>query len=117
MTFALLGTAASFIVVGGIMYGVASALGLNFELTQCLYFGALISATDPGKKNFENYFGLLYLSTDPDKKNSEKFLIFSNFFGIVIVSADSGFKKNKDIFLSSQIYLNFSDGFGDFYGC
>ncbi|XP_013382889.1 sodium/hydrogen exchanger 6 isoform X1 [Lingula anatina] len=58
VTFAFLGTAVSCMIVGGILYGFTRLMvtysslwkqwGLtNFGLTDCLFFGALISATDP----------------------------------------------------------------------
>ncbi|XP_059507207.1 sodium/hydrogen exchanger 9-like isoform X2 [Stegostoma tigrinum] len=54
LTYAFVGTAISCIVIGGIMYGFVRAmisLGQinrhDFYFTDCLFFGALISATDP----------------------------------------------------------------------
>ncbi|XP_078420352.1 sodium/hydrogen exchanger 9-like [Cetorhinus maximus] len=54
LTYAFIGTAISCIVIGGIMYGFVMAminLGQlskhDFYFTDCLLFGALISATDP----------------------------------------------------------------------
>ncbi|XP_060690507.1 sodium/hydrogen exchanger 9-like [Hemiscyllium ocellatum] len=54
LTYAFIGTAISCIVIGGIMYGFVTAMvnlgQLNkrdFYFTDCLLFGALISATDP----------------------------------------------------------------------
>ncbi|XP_072897620.1 sodium/hydrogen exchanger 9-like isoform X2 [Hemitrygon akajei] len=54
LTYAFIGTAISCIVIGGIMYGFVlgmiqlGQLGkLDFYFTDCLFFGALISATDP----------------------------------------------------------------------
>lgn len=34
-----------------IMYGLSVAFNWGFALTQCLFFGALISSTDPGKQH------------------------------------------------------------------
>ncbi|NXP51659.1 SL9A9 protein, partial [Heliornis fulica] len=54
LTYAFLGTAISCIVIGLIMYGFVKAMihigqlkGWEFHFTDCLFFGALISATDP----------------------------------------------------------------------
>ncbi|XP_041029234.1 sodium/hydrogen exchanger 9-like isoform X1 [Carcharodon carcharias] len=54
LTYAFIGTAISCIVIGGVMYGFVMAminLGQlskhDFYFTDCLFFGALISATDP----------------------------------------------------------------------
>ncbi|XP_038671477.1 sodium/hydrogen exchanger 9-like isoform X2 [Scyliorhinus canicula] len=54
LTYAFIGTAISCVVIGGIMYGFVMAmvsLGQlskhDFYFTDCLFFGALISATDP----------------------------------------------------------------------
>ncbi|XP_072329994.1 sodium/hydrogen exchanger 9-like isoform X2 [Scyliorhinus torazame] len=54
LTYAFIGTAISCVVIGGIMYGFVMAmislgqLGKHdFYFTDCLFFGALISATDP----------------------------------------------------------------------
>ncbi|KAK3596907.1 hypothetical protein CHS0354_031686 [Potamilus streckersoni] len=50
MTYAFLGTTISFLVVGGIMYGltrVNANVREHFHLNDCFFFGAIISATDP----------------------------------------------------------------------
>ncbi|NXE75164.1 SL9A9 protein, partial [Cochlearius cochlearius] len=54
LTYAFLGTAISCIVVGLIMYGFVKAMihlgqlkGWEFHFTDCLFFGSLMSATDP----------------------------------------------------------------------
>ncbi|XP_042195329.1 sodium/hydrogen exchanger 9 [Callorhinchus milii] len=54
LTYAFIGTVVSCIVIGGIMYGFVTAmmkLGQleedDFYFTDCLFFGAMISATDP----------------------------------------------------------------------
>ncbi|KAM6258181.1 sodium/hydrogen exchanger 9 isoform 1-T2 [Porphyrio hochstetteri] len=54
LTYAFLGTAISCIVIGLIMYGFVKAMvhigqlkGWEFHFTDCLFFGSLISATDP----------------------------------------------------------------------
>ncbi|XP_059849713.1 sodium/hydrogen exchanger 9-like [Hypanus sabinus] len=54
LTYAFIGTAISCIVIGGIMYGFVLGMvqlghlgKLDFFFTDCLFFGALISATDP----------------------------------------------------------------------
>jgi CPA1 family monovalent cation:H+ antiporter len=44
---AVVGTAASTFIVGGLMWGVLWALGLGVPVLDCLLFGALISPTDP----------------------------------------------------------------------
>lgn len=44
---AFVGTLISTVVIGGVLYFVASLLGLPLELSYCLLFGALISPTDP----------------------------------------------------------------------
>ncbi|MEQ2183796.1 Sodium/hydrogen exchanger 7 [Goodea atripinnis] len=54
ITYAFLGTAISCFVIGNLMYGVVKlmrAVGQltdKFYYTDCLFFGAVISATDPG---------------------------------------------------------------------
>ncbi|HRF38134.1 MAG TPA: sodium:proton antiporter [Saprospiraceae bacterium] len=45
--FATLGVVASTFLVGGLMYGVFTLLGLHIPFIFCLLFGALISPTDP----------------------------------------------------------------------
>ncbi|KAM6064659.1 sodium/hydrogen exchanger 9 [Theristicus caerulescens] len=54
LTYAFLGTAISCIVIGLIMYGFVKAMvhvgqlkGGEFHFTDCLFFGSLMSATDP----------------------------------------------------------------------
>ncbi|XP_075617264.1 sodium/hydrogen exchanger 9 [Balearica regulorum gibbericeps] len=54
LTYAFLGTAVSCIVIGLIMYGFVKAMvhigqlkGWEFHFTDCLFFGSLMSATDP----------------------------------------------------------------------
>ncbi|XP_025079094.1 sodium/hydrogen exchanger 9-like isoform X3 [Pomacea canaliculata] len=48
MTYALIGTTISCLVVGGILYGMTSLMyDISFNLTESIYFGAIISATDP----------------------------------------------------------------------
>ncbi|XP_075014428.1 sodium/hydrogen exchanger 9 [Calonectris borealis] len=54
ITYAFLGTAISCIVIGLIMYGFVKAMvhigqlkGWEFHFTDCLFFGSLMSATDP----------------------------------------------------------------------
>ncbi|XP_074859894.1 sodium/hydrogen exchanger 9 isoform X2 [Carettochelys insculpta] len=54
LTYAFLGTAISCIIIGLIMYGFVKAMlhigqlkGEDFHFTDCLFFGSLISATDP----------------------------------------------------------------------
>ncbi|XP_069648359.1 sodium/hydrogen exchanger 9 isoform X1 [Haliaeetus albicilla] len=54
LTYAFLGTAISCIVIGLIMYGFVKAMvhigqlkGWEFHFTDCLFFGSLMSATDP----------------------------------------------------------------------
>ncbi|XP_051778873.1 sodium/hydrogen exchanger 9 isoform X1 [Erpetoichthys calabaricus] len=54
LTFAFFGTAVSCIVIGAIVYGFVKAMthigqikGTDFHFTDCLFFGALMSATDP----------------------------------------------------------------------
>ncbi|XP_077682875.1 sodium/hydrogen exchanger 9 [Eretmochelys imbricata] len=54
LTYAFLGTAISCIVIGLIMYGFVKAMihvgqlkGGDFHFTDCLFFGSLMSATDP----------------------------------------------------------------------
>ncbi|CAG01389.1 unnamed protein product, partial [Tetraodon nigroviridis] len=53
LTFAFLGTAVSCFIIGNLMYGVvklmevAGQLADKFYYTDCLFFGAIISATDP----------------------------------------------------------------------
>lgn len=50
LTFALLGTAVSCFFIGGFMYAVISifsSVKSYFSFTDCLFFGAIISATDP----------------------------------------------------------------------
>ncbi|XP_068056885.1 sodium/hydrogen exchanger 9 isoform X5 [Anomalospiza imberbis] len=55
LTYAFLGTAISCIVIGLIMYGFVKAMvhigqlkQWEFHFTDCLFFGSLMSATDPG---------------------------------------------------------------------
>ena len=45
--FATAGVVVSTFVVGGLVYGVSAALGLDLPWLHCLLFGALISPTDP----------------------------------------------------------------------
>ncbi|KAM8887948.1 sodium/hydrogen exchanger 7 isoform 3-T3 [Synchiropus picturatus] len=53
LTYAFLGTAISCFVIGNLMYGVVKLMQLygqladKFYYTDCLFFGAIISATDP----------------------------------------------------------------------
>lgn len=53
LTYAFLGTAVSCFVIGNLMYGVVRLMKMigqladNFYYTDCLFFGAIISATDP----------------------------------------------------------------------
>ncbi|XP_074657555.1 sodium/hydrogen exchanger 9-like isoform X2 [Tubulanus polymorphus] len=48
ITFAFLGTAMSCFIVGAICFGITRLMpGLGLKFTDCLFFGALISATDP----------------------------------------------------------------------
>lgn len=46
----------------GIMYGVTRLMDLKFSLNDCFFFGAIISATDPGKyiQQLESFFKILY---------------------------------------------------------
>ncbi|XP_023237027.1 sodium/hydrogen exchanger 7-like [Centruroides sculpturatus] len=49
MSYAFLGTTISCVVIGGVMYSFLQLMSyLQFSFTDCLYFGAIISATDPG---------------------------------------------------------------------
>ncbi|XP_061895265.1 sodium/hydrogen exchanger 7 [Entelurus aequoreus] len=53
LTYAFLGTAVSCFVIGNLMYGVVKVMQVlgqlsdKFYYTDCLFFGAIISATDP----------------------------------------------------------------------
>jgi CPA1 family monovalent cation:H+ antiporter len=47
LTFALVATGLSIAVVGGLVYALVQAFGLNISLAYCLLFGTLISPTDP----------------------------------------------------------------------
>ncbi len=47
LTFATLGTLVSTFLVGFLIYGILSVLGIPMDLMYCLLFGALISPTDP----------------------------------------------------------------------
>ncbi|KAG8137422.1 hypothetical protein E2320_004661, partial [Naja naja] len=53
LTYAFLGTAVSCFIIGNLMYGVVKLMKLvgqlsdKFYYTDCLFFGAIISATDP----------------------------------------------------------------------
>ena len=47
LMFSTLGVIVSTILVGGVVYGILSLLGLNVSLVYCFLFGALISPTDP----------------------------------------------------------------------
>ncbi|GAA6071413.1 sodium/hydrogen exchanger 7, partial [Tachysurus ichikawai] len=53
ITYAFLGTAISCFVIGNLMYGVVKLMKVvgqlndKFYYTDCLFFGAIISATDP----------------------------------------------------------------------
>ncbi|KAH0624651.1 hypothetical protein JD844_032321 [Phrynosoma platyrhinos] len=53
LTYAFLGTALSCFIIGNLMYGVVKLMKLvghlsdKFYYTDCLFFGAIISATDP----------------------------------------------------------------------
>ena len=46
----------------GIMYGVTRLMDLKFSLNDCFFFGAIISATDPGKyiQQLQSFFLILY---------------------------------------------------------
>lgn len=46
-TFALFSTLASTFLIGFILYGISSLIGLQIDLIYCILFGALISPTDP----------------------------------------------------------------------
>ncbi|CDW56615.1 sodium:hydrogen exchanger 6 [Trichuris trichiura] len=47
LVYAVFGTSISCVLIGIIMYGVTSIVGLPFSLSETLLFGAMISATDP----------------------------------------------------------------------
>ena len=47
LTYALLGTIISTIVIAGIMWAVAQLITIQIGILDTLYFGAIISATDP----------------------------------------------------------------------
>lgn len=51
LTFAMVGTALSALVIGSLMYGcvqlMPASLAASFTFLDTLYFGALISPTDP----------------------------------------------------------------------
>ena len=47
LAFALIGTTISTIVIGVIMYGFGQLIPVNLTFVDTLYFGAIISATDP----------------------------------------------------------------------
>ncbi|KHJ42154.1 sodium/hydrogen exchanger 3 [Trichuris suis] len=47
LVYAVFGTSISCVLIGIIMYGVTSVVGLPFSLSETLLFGAMISATDP----------------------------------------------------------------------
>jgi len=48
VTFAFAGTIISCFVVGGFLYAICQILpNISFRFVECLYFGAIISATDP----------------------------------------------------------------------
>ncbi|XP_012942266.1 sodium/hydrogen exchanger 9 [Aplysia californica] len=48
LTYALIGTTISTLVVGGIMYGLTGLMSnISISLNDCFVFGAIISATDP----------------------------------------------------------------------
>uniref|UniRef100_A0A8C5LYJ9 Sodium/hydrogen exchanger n=1 Tax=Leptobrachium leishanense TaxID=445787 RepID=A0A8C5LYJ9_9ANUR len=53
LAYAFFGTALSCFIIGNLMYGVVKLMGVvgqldgNFFYTDCLFFGAIISATDP----------------------------------------------------------------------
>lgn len=46
-TFALFSTLASTFLIGFILHGISSLIGLQIDLIYCILFGALISPTDP----------------------------------------------------------------------
>ncbi|XP_070317926.1 sodium/hydrogen exchanger 7 isoform X2 [Odocoileus virginianus] len=54
LAYAFLGTAVSCFIIGNLMYGVVKLMKIvgqlsdKFYYTDCLFFGAIISATDPG---------------------------------------------------------------------
>jgi len=47
LTFALLGTVISTLVIAGFMYGVVQLISIEMKFLDCLFFGSIISATDP----------------------------------------------------------------------
>ncbi|MGC7589734.1 cation:proton antiporter [Bisgaard Taxon 46] len=46
-TFALFSTLVSTFLIGFLLYGISSLIGLQIDLVYCILFGALISPTDP----------------------------------------------------------------------
>ncbi|KAL8574823.1 hypothetical protein ACOMHN_031930 [Nucella lapillus] len=48
LMYAVIGTTVSCLVVGGILYGLTRVMyDISFDLNDCFFFGAIISATDP----------------------------------------------------------------------
>ncbi|KAJ0065192.1 hypothetical protein NL108_006542, partial [Boleophthalmus pectinirostris] len=68
LTYAFIGTAVSCFVIGNLMYGVVKLMQVagqlmdKFYYTDCLFFGAIISATDPGINFITSQRNILYIS-------------------------------------------------------
>ncbi|ETV80398.1 sodium/hydrogen exchanger 3, variant [Aphanomyces astaci] len=97
LLFAILGTFASSVVVGGLLYFLGSmGLSLQMPLAECLAFGALISSTDPvstlavfqqlnvDPKLFYIIFGESVLN---DAISIVLFNTFSKFIGVNVIHA------------------------------
>ncbi|RHZ07371.1 hypothetical protein DYB31_000357 [Aphanomyces astaci] len=97
LLFAILGTFASAVVVGGLLYFLGSmGLSLQMPLAECLAFGALISSTDPvstlavfqqlnvDPKLFYIIFGESVLN---DAISIVLFNTFSKFIGVNVIHA------------------------------
>jgi sodium/hydrogen exchanger-like protein 6/7 len=56
LIYAFLGTTISCLTIGGIMFGMLTYVAKipYFSFTDCFFFGAIISATDPGRLHQRN---------------------------------------------------------------
>ncbi|KAI8484681.1 potassium:proton antiporter [Branchiostoma belcheri] len=85
LTYAFLGTAVSTFIVGSVMYAfvlVGAAADIDFSFVDCLFFGAVISATDPGKSSLIGQTVEGYGKTTKAFDGIAFLTAFGNFLGI-----------------------------------
>lgn len=116
LTFALIGTVISTFFIGGFMYSVISifsSVKSYFSFTDCLFFGAIISATDPvtvlaifhNKKVNVNLYALVFGES-----------VLNDAVSIILAQAIEQYSGSTDTFDMAHLFDSIKKFFGVFLG-